>query len=72
MAELHIKSVKPKKGVIGTFLKDKGPKSLLVIEWNRQTRELFNKGIKPRKDRRYCLKCTRSDGKRAYFILDVI
>lgn len=52
-------------------LKDgKGPKSLFIVEWNRQTREMFRKGSVPKQGRRYCLKCARFDGRRAYFILE--
>lgn len=52
-------------------LKDgRGPKSLFIVEWNRQTREMFRKGSVPKQGRRYTLKCARFDGKNAYFILD--
>ena len=48
----------------------KGPPSYTVIEWNRQTREIFDKGKKPKQGRRYVFRCTRFDGKHAYFTLE--
>lgn len=50
----------------------KGPKAYTIMEWNRQTREMFDKGKIPKQGRRFCLKCVRFDGKRAYFKLSEI
>jgi len=46
----------------------KGPKSVYVFEFNRSTREVFDKGNHPRQGRRYCLKCIRYDGKKGFFV----
>lgn len=66
-----IKTLEIGDKVITKVIKEaKGPPALMVIEWNRQTRELFRKGHVPKQGRRYCWKCIRHDGKRMYFILD--
>ena len=46
----------------------KGPKAAMVINWNRGTRQIFDKGNPPRQGRRYCLKCIRYDGKKGFFV----
>lgn len=49
-----------------------GPKAYMILEWNRSTKECFDKGRKPRQGRRYAFKCERFDGSRAYFVLEQI
>jgi hypothetical protein len=49
-----------------------GPKANFVLEWNRQTMGLFDRGNKPKIGNKYCFKCVRFDGKHGYFVLEHI
>ena len=59
-----------KEDVIDRPIKDgRGPPCFWKLEFNRQTRQLFDGGKKPRQGNCYVWKCIRFDGKRAYFVL---
>jgi hypothetical protein len=46
-----------------------GPDCFFIVEWNRDTQKMFDKGKRPRGGLRYVLECDHFDGKRAYFVI---
>ena len=46
------------------------PDCFWKMEWNTQTRKIFDKGRTPRQGRRYVFKCDRFNGREAFFTLE--
>lgn len=48
----------------------RGPECFFIIEMNRQTKKIFDKGNNPHQGARYVFKCLRFDGKKCYLGLE--